>query len=243
VTRERSPDARFGVHAVLVFVAVALVAIPFALLVVLVTSKVDALQHLDQDTADSLHGFAVDHPVFTDVMKIVSDVGTSTSWYLILAPFLVFLLYRRLFRLAAFLVVTAVGSVTLNNLVKAVVDRARPHLVDPVATAGGPSFPSGHAQAATVNCGILVLIFLPVVPRGRRRWLVLAAAAVVVLIGFSRIALGVHFLSDVVGGIVLGGAWLLVMTAVFSAWRRERHRPGVHLSEGLEPERRDDLAP
>ena len=50
---------------------------------------------------------------------------------------------------------------------------------------------------------------------------------------FSRLALGVHYLSDVVGGIVLGLAWLAVSTATFSIWRVERGRPPVHPTEGL----------
>ena len=59
----------------------------------------------------------------------------------------------------------------------------------------------------------------------------------VVAVGFTRLALGVHYLSDVVGGIVLGLAWLAVSTATFSIWRVERGRPPVHPTEGLEPER------
>jgi membrane-associated phospholipid phosphatase len=46
----------------------------------------------------------------------------------------------------------------------------------------------------------------------------------------------VHYLTDVIGGILIGSAWLLAMTAAFSAWRHELHRPVVRISEGLEPE-------
>ena len=65
----------------------------------------------------------------------------------------------------------------------------------------------------------------------------------VALIGFSRIALGVHYLSDVIGGIVLGAAWLLAMTAAFSAWRRAERKPAVQPDTGLEPEHRERLTP
>ncbi len=233
----------FGTHAVLAFVAVALVAVPFSILLLLVTAKSDPMLHLDHDTADSLNSFAVGHPVFTSGMKVIGRVGSPLGWWIVLTPVFAWLLYRRLPRLAAFLAVTALGSSLLNSLIKATADRARPHLPDPVATAHGTSFPSGHAQAATVGCGILGLIFLPIVRHGRRSWLYAGATLVVALIGFSRIALGVHYLSDVLGGVIIGLAWLLAMTAAFSAWRREEHRPPVQPGEGLEPEQRQRLRP
>jgi membrane-associated phospholipid phosphatase len=240
---ERKARLHFGTHSVLAFAAVGLVAVPFAILILLVRAKSDPVLRLDNDTAESLHAFAVTHPNVTSAMKLVSRIGSPTAWWIVLTPVFAWLLWRRLPRLAAFLAVTALGSSLLNTLVKATVDRARPHLRDAVATAHGTSFPSAHTQSATVGCGILVLIFLPVVRRGRRKWLYLCAALVVALIGFSRIALGVHYLSDVVGAIIIGVAWLLAMTAAFSAWRREEHKPPVHGAEGLEPEQRPRLRP
>jgi membrane-associated phospholipid phosphatase len=241
--RDRKARVHFGTHAVLAFVAVGLVAIPFALLIVFVRAKAEPVFDIDNDTATSLNSFAVGHPWFTSAMKAVSLVGSPTGWWIVLTPVFAWLLYRRLPRLAAFLAVTALGSSLLNTLVKTTVDRARPHLPEAVATAHGMSFPSGHTQAATVGCGVLVLIFLPAVRRGRRRWLYVAATLVVALIGFSRVALGVHYVSDVVGGVIIGIAWLLAMTAAFSAWRREEHKPPTRGTEGLEPEQRQRLRP
>ncbi len=243
VREERRARLHFGTHAVLAFVAVVLVAVPFSILLLLVTAKSDPMLHLDHDTADSLNSFAVGHPLFTSTMKMISRIGSPTGWWILLTPVFIWLIYRRLPRLAAFLAVTALGSSGLNTLIKTAVDRTRPHLPHAVATAHGNSFPSGHAQAATVGCGILVLIFLPAVRRSRRPWLYGGAALVVALIGFSRIALGVHYVSDVIGGVIIGGAWLLAMTAAFSAWRREEHKPQLPRSEGLEPEQRLRLRP
>ena len=243
VREEQRARLRFGAHAVLALVAVGLVAVPFAILLLLVTAKSDPMLHLDHDTADTLNSFAVGHPAFTSSMKAISRVGSPTAWWIVLAPVFAWLVYRRLPRLAAFVAVTALGSSLLNSLIKATVDRARPHLPDPVAAAHGTSFPSGHTQAATVGCGILVLIFLPVVRRGLRPSLYAGAALVVALIGFSRIALGVHYVSDVLGAVVIGSAWVLAMTAAFSAWRREEHKPPVQRGEGLEPEQQQRLRP
>jgi undecaprenyl-diphosphatase len=69
---------------------------------------------------------------------------------------------------------------------------------------------------------------------------VLAGAVLLVAaICFSRLALGVHFITDVVGGVVLGLAWLAASTAAFSIWRVERGRPPVQVKEGVEPEAAD----
>jgi undecaprenyl-diphosphatase len=169
------------------------------------------------------------------MMRFVSDLGTSLAWWIILIPAVCWLLYRRQPRLAAFVLVTAGGSSVLNNAIKLAVSRARPHLADPVAIAGGKSFPSGHAQAAIVGYGILLLVFLPVISRRAGPWVVAGAAFMVLLIGFSRIALGVHYFSDVIGGCLIGGAWIFAMTAACSAWRIEEGEPPVHPSAGLEP--------
>ena len=240
-----APQARasFGIHGILLFIAVFLAAIPFGVTVLLLREKAAWLRHVDQGTASDLHRYDERHHGFVTAMKVVSNTGSSLVWIVILTLVGLWLLYRHLYRLTAFLAVTAIGSSLLNEAIKAAVGRTRPVLVDPVATATGKSFPSGHTQSAIVGYGILVLIFLPVVAR---RWRVAVAAVatlMVLLIGFSRIALGVHYVSDVVGALMIGSAWLVGMTAAFSAWRRDQNLPAVHPTEGLEPEHADQLTP
>jgi membrane-associated phospholipid phosphatase len=226
----RTPPARFGRRALLSFVTVFAAAVGFAILLLLVKSKSTGLLHIDNTVADELHEYVRSHRTFTSAMRLVSDLGTSVAWWIILIPVVGWLAYRRLPRLAAFVLVTAIGSSLLNNAIKLTVNRARPHLADPVAIAGGRSFPSGHAQAAIVGYGILLLVFLPVIARRARPWVMAVASSLVLLIGFSRIALGVHYFSDVIGGFLIGGAWLFAMTAAFSAWRiDEANHPFIPL--------------
>jgi undecaprenyl-diphosphatase len=137
--------------------------------------------------------------------------------------------------------VTTLGGGLLDTVVKEVVNRARPSLVNPVATAHGKSFPSGHAMSSTFTYGALLLVFLPVIARRYRPVIVGGAALLVAAICFSRLALGVHYISDVVGGVVLGLAWLAASTAAFSIWRVQRGRSPVEVSEGLAPEAAEDL--
>ena len=95
-------------------------------------------------------------------MKALSDSGSTLAYLVVFGAVGGWLLWRRLPRLALFVVVTVAGSAVLNQVVKVSVDRSRPVLPDPVAHASGLSFPSGHAQAALVGYSVLLLVFLPV---------------------------------------------------------------------------------
>lgn len=191
----------------------------FVLLALLVGSSASWLLRVDHAVADRLHRFALAHRGFSSAMRIVSDCGSSAAWWIVLVPVFGWLVYRRLPRLAVFVAVTALGSSLLNRLIKWLVGRPRPQLPDPVAVAAGKSFPSGHSQAAIVCYGVLLVVFLPAVAPRLRPWLVALAGLLVALIGFSRIALGVHYLSDVIGAYLIGTVWLIAMVAAFGAGR------------------------
>ena len=90
--------------------------------------------------------------------------------------------------------------------------RVRPDLVahlDPIAS---PSFPSGHAN----NAAVVYILFIMLVPQARRPWWQFAAAAMIVLTGLSRIMLGVHWPTDVLGGWMLGTSFALGAAAVIA---------------------------
>ena len=237
-----TPTTRFGGRAFLAAAALALVAVPFALILLLVEGKWAPLLAADTGARDSLHGFAVTHAGFVTAMQLVSDSGSALAWQVVLGVVVLWLLWRRLPRLALFVVITAAGSSLLNTVVKTAVHRLRPVLTDPVVRESGLSFPSGHAQAAMVGYAVLLLVFLPVLHGTRRRAAMTLALFMVLAIGFSRIALGVHYVSDVVGGFVLGAAWVAAMAAAFNAMRVERGRRAVDPREGLEPEQAPRIA-
>lgn len=241
--QEQSGRRRFAGLAVLVFFLGLLAAALFLAVLLLVAAQSPWLLRLDRSVATDLHRFALRHSAFTATMRALSDSGKTVVWFAVMALVAGWLLHRRLRRLATFVAVTVVGSSLLNNAVKLVVHRARPHLSDPVALAGGKSFPSGHAQAAIVGYGILLAVFLPIIDRRWRPLVVTVATLLVLLIGFSRIALGVHYLSDVIGAYLIGTVWLIGMISAFRTWRRELGKPNPDLDEGLEPEHREQLAP
>ncbi len=236
------PTSRFGGRALLGAGALALVAVPFALTLFLVEDKWAPLLRADTGASEGLHGYAVTHSSFVCAMQLISDSGSAIAWQVVLVPVVIWLLWRRLPRLALFVVVTAAGSSLLNTVVKTSVHRLRPVLTDPIAHEPGLSFPSGHAQAAVVGYGVLLLVFLPILHGTWRRVAATFAVLMVVAIGFSRVALGVHYVSDVGGGFVLGAAWVAAMAAAFNALRVERGRRAVAVGEGLEPEQDPRIA-
>jgi undecaprenyl-diphosphatase len=134
-------------------------------------------------------------------------------------------------RLALYVVVARVGAMVLSTGLKAAVDRARPVFDEPVATALGPSFPSGHALGAAAFYAALVVLLQPYTARDRL--LLTGAVALSALVAASRVLLGVHYPSDVVAGLLIGLGWAALCTAVFAAWRADEGRPVDVVHEGI----------
>jgi membrane-associated phospholipid phosphatase len=239
----RPAEARFGTLALLAALALALVAVPFGLLLFLVEDRWRPLLRVDEGARDDLHAYVVDHHWLVTVAQTLSTIASTPVYLVLFAAVAGWLAHRGLRRLALFVVVTLIGSALLNLVVKTAVHRARPVLPDPVAHAQGLSFPSGHSQGIVVACGVLLLVFLPAVRGPWRRVAVGVALVMVLAVGTARVSLGVHYVSDVLAGYALGAAWVAAMTAAFSTWRRDRGRGEVDPARGLEPEQAQRLRP
>ena len=125
------------------------------------------------------------------------------------------------------LLVAVFGGMLLNFLLKNLFLRPRPHLKSPLLTLTGYGFPSGHTMAATVFYVTLCVLVLSRLTA--RRWQLLAiviSALMIGLVGFSRIYLGAHYLSDVLGAIAEGLAWVAfcVMTVEMMRHFQNRNR-------------------
>lgn len=236
LAKRLDPAERYGLRLTLFAVALVLVGIPFGLLLDQVRRN-GPLVRVDTSAANHLHGWVADHPVAEDALHVVSFVGLPLFVYVLMA-FAAFYWWRLRGhqRLGLYLLLTGWVGGFVDTIVKVAVDRERPSLVDPIATAHGKSFPSGHTMVTTVGYGAMLLAFLPVIPRRWRAPAIASWLVLVALVAFSRLGLGVHYISDVLGGFVLGLAWLAVSTAAFSIWRVERGRPAVEPTEGVEPE-------
>ncbi len=178
---------------------------------------------LDNAIAAWLHTHATGFA--TDVLGTVTQLGGATVLLAITVVAAVGLLLRRRVAHAALMAAALAGAEGLNMALKAAFERPRPGFSDPLATAAGFSFPSGHAMVSLTVYGALAFILATRVGSRRARVaIVVSAVALVVAIGFSRAYLGVHYVSDVFAGYCAGLAWLGVcaLGLLGAAWRRER---------------------
>jgi len=239
------PGGRYGLRVTLVAIAIVLVAVPFSSLTFQVLAD-GPITRVDGDIANRLNDWVHRSELAVTVLEAISWLGRPVWFYVLIGGACVYLWrHGPRKRLIIFLVVTSLGGGLVDTAVKIAVDRPRPVVDHPIATAFGKSFPSGHAMSSLVCYGALMLVFLPVFRSRTARHVVVALTALIVLaIGCSRLMLGVHFVSDVVGGYVLGAAWLVGAVAAFEIWRVETgRRPTAPLEEGVEPEAAAALAP
>ncbi|MBI2710804.1 MAG: phosphatase PAP2 family protein [Actinobacteria bacterium] len=236
VTRRLGPVERYGLRLVLLAGAIVVVTLPFGLLLEQVATD-GSFTRADLWLARWLHGRVVGRPVAVDALQVLSFLGKPIFLAGVVVVVGAWLVRQHSWRLITFLVVTAIGGGIVDSVMKVVVARPRPRFDKPVASAIGKSFPSGHAMSSTIVYGSVLLILLPVVAQSRRRPLLAGTALLLVLIGLSRLALGVHYLTDVAGGWLLGAAWLSASVAAFETWRVDRgQRATGALDEGLAPE-------
>ncbi|HJR45806.1 MAG TPA: phosphatase PAP2 family protein [Actinomycetota bacterium] len=236
--RRLNPQERYGLRVTLFALATLLVLLPFSFLLVQVTSD-GPLTETDLSIADAVYRVFRPSDVLIDVARAVSFLGSPPWFYLTIGAAALFFWRRGSKRISIYLVVTNLVGGAIDTVVKVVVDRPRPEFENPIADAFGKSFPSGHAMASTVGYGTLLLAFMPLIPSRWRPVAIGGYVLMVAMIAASRLGLGVHYFSDVLGGFVLGLAWLCVGTAAFSIWRTERGEPTVHVTEGVEPETAD----
>ena len=235
------PSERYGLRLALVGLAIVLVAVPFSTLLFQVLAE-GPLTRADGSVADAMNHAVHGHHWAVVALEGISWLGRPPLLAVWVLAAVAYAWHHGRRRLVAFLLVTPLGGGIVDTLVKALVDRPRPVVDHPVITAFGKSFPSGHAMSATVTYGALLLVFLPVLAPARRRAALVATTVLVLAIGTSRLLLGVHFVSDVVGGYVLGLAWLVGAVATFEVWRVERGQPvSAPLDEGIEPEATEAL--
>jgi undecaprenyl-diphosphatase len=202
----------------------------------LVRAKWGPLIRFDQRIEDAVHSEAVEHGIVRGLAKLVTYLGAPVLIEVVTAALVVWLLVRGRRRLAGYLAACIIGAYTLSSGGKMLVDRARPIFDDPISQARGAAFPSGHATGSAAFYLALAVVLLSLLARPRRGWLLLMAVAVPVAVAATRVVLGVHYVSDVTAGLLIGWGWTAACTALFTAWRAQEGRPVEPLAEGVEPE-------
>ena len=163
-------------------------------------------------------------PSLTSAMFVVTFLGSTTGVTIIAVAFGLYLIWRRRFYWLAPLTSSVLGGMLLNKVLKYAFHRPRPFFTDPLLKLTSYSFPSGHTMMATVLYGVIAAYLFTNQTGWRIRALIIFSASfLVLLVGFSRMYLGAHYLSDVLGAMAEGLAWLaLCLTVIYSIWRRQR---------------------
>jgi undecaprenyl-diphosphatase len=174
----------------------------------------DARVVLAADTAMAIRTGAV------TVAIAVTDMGSPVAVDVFTAVAVVVLLLRRRGREALYVLLVRVVALGVETALKNTLARPRPD-VHPLTTAAGFSFPSGHTTGTTALCVSLLVVLYPVLHRRGRAVAVVAAVALSVAVAASRVLLGVHFPSDVIGGLLAGSLVALTAAALLAPSRPE----------------------
>ena len=173
-------------------------------------------------------------PWLTSTMRIVTVLGTSG--FLIPLVLVIGAWYWRRRGTPRPLMLLAVaygGAYLLAQSIKALTARARPPARFALGHFPGHAFPSGHATQAAAVYGMLAAVLASSTPRWRRKVSAWAGtASIVTVVGITRLYLGAHWLTDVLGGWALGSLWLLLVVAASQAIAGRRVTPDPALGAG-----------
>jgi membrane-associated phospholipid phosphatase len=195
------------------------------------------------DSVDSGGGFArwddagvgwgpdPDDETTTRILDVLTHLGAT--WVLAILMTVVAIVDWRRYRQASvfgFLAVVGAGVSLINNGLKWIVMRDRPStglMVD----AAGSSFPSGHSAAAAA-CWLAMAIVVGrwVAPRSRV-WVTAAAIAIAVMVAATRVLLSVHWLTDVIAGLIVGWTWCFLVAIVFGGHLQRFGDPAIEIAE------------
>jgi undecaprenyl-diphosphatase len=201
----------------------------------------DPIVHFDRVLDAYLHARAT--PPLTTFFLIVTALGSIETIVLLGVVVAAFFAWRRRWLFLGSWLAAVAGSAVLNHLLKGLFERPRPYFEHPLLIETSYSFPSGHAMESFVVYGMLAyFVILTLRSWESRVAVVCGAALLVVLIGFSRMYLGVHYLSDVLAGYAAGGVWLSALITGVETIRRGKNEtkltgrtsensPSKHLGE------------
>lgn len=217
-----SPESYLSIHMLVGFLLLLLCAGVFVSLAEDVSTN-DPIVQFDSAVVNAIH--ADTSPSLIPIMLWISDVGNQLP-LAVTVVLVVYCFWKRRWPDLLLFVLAVGGAQLIDALSKLLFHRVRPAFANPITLATGYSFPSGHAMGAMVFYGLLAYLLI----RREKLWasrvlIAVTFVLVVGLVGFSRIYLGVHYPSDVVGGYTAGLAWLALTTSgvdIFRKWHLEQ---------------------
>jgi undecaprenyl-diphosphatase len=214
-----------GLHASSFYVAVGVFLIGGAIIAVIATiGFAELAEHV---LAGGTQAFDVavlqwihlhQHPLLTQLMIEMTYLGTGTVVITIVGVTALFLWHTEHKHSARLLLAATIGNILLNNALKLVYHRQRPSVFEWQTVALSSSFPSGHAMSSTVVYGTVAYLLMRLQKHTWAKMLTLTGAIILILlICLTRLYLGVHYPSDVLGGIIVGLAWAAFCMATLEA--------------------------
>ncbi len=197
-----------------------MIAVLLAALIVLaalVATRFPGLVTLDHLIVAITNAALVARPGLITATRIVTDLGSPVSVDVLTGVAVVLMLVRRRVRAAVYLVAVRVVELGIETGLKYAIDRPRPAEAAALVTASNSSFPSGHAAGTATLCVSLLLCTSPPVRRTTRVVVVIVAAVICLAVATSRVALGVHYPSDVLAGLVLGSLCALALRPILGS--------------------------
>ena len=221
-----SPESYLGLHLTLGILALIGAAWLFGGIAEDVVNH-DEITVLDVQISSWFHLHAT--PQLTRIMLVLTDLHGTAGIGAAAFIFGLYLAWKKSRYWLLALAITVPGGMLLNVAMKLVFQRARPSFDNPFLTLSTYSFPSGHAAGATLFYGMLAAYLVNrVQPWSVRLAIVLCAALLVAAVAFSRVYLGVHYLSDVLAGCAEAIAWLAIcLTAIDGMRHRQAARVGA----------------
>ena len=198
--------------------AFALVAACFtvvALLGIGVLTDFDPQMDLDGTVSEAMYAGDDRAVSLNGLLEVLTAPGVTLFRVIVFLPVVIVLLLRRAVRTAAWVAIAVLTIGPVNTLLKETFGRVRPDFDEGGARLSSLSFPSGHSSgiATLVTVGLLLLVPL-VSHRVLRHVVVVVGLVLVLLVGLTRMWLGVHYLTDVIGGWSLGVGWSILVAAV-----------------------------
>lgn len=179
-------------------------------------------QQFDDHIRMLVHGHA--NPKVTAVMRGISLMGSPASLIALGALVMVILVRTERPRTAILFLIAVLGAELLDQLLKLLFHRTRPVAFFGLSQPIGYSFPSGHSLVSCVFFGVMAAFAAARTQSRARRWLYyIVAGLLTAAIGFSRIYLGVHYLSDVLAGYAAAAVWVFSVASA-RRWRRRARR-------------------
>ena len=183
----------------------------------------DRRQRFDHWSGATVSGWTTDQ--LTWALSLLTRLGSTAVSNLVYVAMAGWLIGRGRRRMGVLMVGAAIGGQVLVEGMKQLSQRSRPEEFLPLVQSHGYSFPSGHTFAATVAYGFAAVLVSSRLTGGWRLLPLVGWAAIVAVVGLSRVYLGAHYTTDVVASLFLGSAWVVICLAAMGFHERPHQGP------------------